>query len=426
MQVLFILAILTTQIYCRETRALLVVNRHGARYSYSNKDPVNVRTELTRNGMRMSYLLGKWLRSRYGDFFSDKFHYSENMLIASSANRCRLSAQSIMLGIYDFGTLGDKLTVDKKFLQPQWEGKIPETTLETALPAGFTPIPIHSVTQNENFAYQSLADVPCPKLRKQLYSEDSKLDEKTLNAYNAFAKTLISDKFDFRLYLMKEKIENAYDLMGIVDYLTSMSFRGENNGFSEDTFKQIHRFEAATYYSFFFKNQLILKYSNTEFVRELVAQLELMKKAITADQAAKRFTLISGHDINIMGLLLAAEVAKTDCLNADGECTVNPPYSSAFTIEIYKENDKLMVETRLNDAPLAICQTPEKGHCTLDGFLEKLRSLMLAGEINELRDAFCREEKPHHVSRLPYLIAFNFLVAAVCGVFILKKRKYIA
>ena len=81
-----VLLILATGLACRDTKALLVVNRHGSRYSYSNADPPSLRTELTRNGLRMSYLLGRFLRQRYAAFFPARFNSNENVVVASSAN----------------------------------------------------------------------------------------------------------------------------------------------------------------------------------------------------------------------------------------------------------------------------------------------------------------------------------------------------
>lgn len=42
-----------------------------------------------------------------------------------------------MLGLYDFGTLDDKIEVNKEFLKPQWDGFDIEDKYDTALPEGF-------------------------------------------------------------------------------------------------------------------------------------------------------------------------------------------------------------------------------------------------------------------------------------------------
>lgn len=67
----------------------------------------------------MSYLLGTYFKDKYKNFFVDeKFNFNENYLISSSLERCLMTAQAFMIGMYDFGTLNDKITVDEKYVKP--------------------------------------------------------------------------------------------------------------------------------------------------------------------------------------------------------------------------------------------------------------------------------------------------------------------
>ena len=67
-----------------------------------------------------------------------------NQLISSGHTRTIMSNQSLMQGIYDFGSF--KQNVDpayKELTYPEWKGfKPPKKLPKTPLPKGFTPIPI--------------------------------------------------------------------------------------------------------------------------------------------------------------------------------------------------------------------------------------------------------------------------------------------
>ena len=42
-----------------------------------------------------------------------------------------------MVGMYDFGSLNDKLDIDEKYKKPEWDNFNIEDEYETALPHGF-------------------------------------------------------------------------------------------------------------------------------------------------------------------------------------------------------------------------------------------------------------------------------------------------
>ena len=77
--------------YTKETIHLTVLTRHGARYSETHTDP-SLNSQLTNNGQRQLYLLGKYIRKTYEDFFPKKYTYSENRVLASGTDRTIVSA----------------------------------------------------------------------------------------------------------------------------------------------------------------------------------------------------------------------------------------------------------------------------------------------------------------------------------------------
>lgn len=89
-KMLFILLTIT-QYYSRETIHLTVLTRHGARYPETHTDP-SLKSQLTNNGQRQLYLLGKYIRKTYENFFPKKYTYSDNRVLASGTDRTIVSA----------------------------------------------------------------------------------------------------------------------------------------------------------------------------------------------------------------------------------------------------------------------------------------------------------------------------------------------
>lgn len=407
----------------RETKFLLVLNRHGARTSYAPIDDSFEPGELTPNGHRMSYILGQSLKNRFKDFFPEKFNANNNLVLSSESRRCRLSAQAIITGIYDFGTLNEEMTVDFNFQKPNWNGDIVKPDFNTALREGLYPIPIHSFSQEENYVFQSYS-FACPKIMESNINEDPRENKAILDSLNEFLLVLKSKGFNYFEITKKEQIDNVREFMDVVDYIISKKYRGVDFGLSEEIFENVVRLEIATYYYVFFRNQQTTQFMFTELGREIVKYLEKAQKEIVIPNSEKKFVLMSGHDLNILTILISAKLVENEChKKAPAPCTLNPEFSSAITFEVYEEDGKNFIETKLNEKKIKICKNVERNEdCSLEVFISEFKGMMLSGEVEELRDEFCRLETKSQNKLLGFMILFN-VSAAVVFWFIIKKQK---
>lgn len=104
--------------------------------------------------MRQLYMIGKYLRWRYRNLFSERYHPFEIYVRATYEERAMTSAQSVLLGIYDLDS-GPELpgNMDQRFLEyvtrpPSVPDNYPYIADRLALPGGYQPIPIHSMSKS--------------------------------------------------------------------------------------------------------------------------------------------------------------------------------------------------------------------------------------------------------------------------------------
>ena len=422
MQKLLLICFITTMMQCREIKMLAVLTRHGARNSYSILENPGTHGEITQNGIRMSYLLGKYLRQSYSNFFPSKFNYNDNSILASSTSRTQLSAQATMLGVYDFGSLSEEIKVDQKYFLPEWNGFEYKEQFKTALPEGNQPVPVHSFLEYENYVFRTFAPELCPKLYQKLKTENKKDVEPLLVSINALLPSLVTKEFDYHSVINVDKIETVQDFLRLPDYYMSQRFKGNKLGLNKETYVKLERLEIAAINYLYFRFPEENKYSFTEHARILLKEMEETEKRLKNGETVNRFLLMAGHDLNIIMYLLAAKLMEDNCLVDGGECTLNPPYSSALIFEVVEENKEYFVETSINGKAIKFCESERYQRCTLKEFNEKLGSLMFKGDEQELRHRYC-VNRPFSKNRLLIsFISFN-VVGMITIMFFIKKTK---
>lgn len=98
---------------------------------------------LTTKGMRELYKVGKWIRKTYGEIVGFKYDSSHILISSSYADRCIMSAQSLLAALY------------------------PPTPEEVFIPGlAWRPIPVHPIPRNMDKIITVKAS--CPKLEKEL------------------------------------------------------------------------------------------------------------------------------------------------------------------------------------------------------------------------------------------------------------------
>lgn len=83
--------------------------RHGDRssitpYIFDGYDPYNVWPDglgqLTQEGIEQLFLLGKWLRNKYGSFIDQEYNVSTFHMRSSDVDRSLMSAEAMMAGFF--------------------------------------------------------------------------------------------------------------------------------------------------------------------------------------------------------------------------------------------------------------------------------------------------------------------------------------
>jgi hypothetical protein len=106
---------------------------------------------LTGNGMRMQYVLGRSVHEKYKDsIFKDAPKSSDYEVTSSQYERTMMSAYSHMMGIYPLGK-GENLSNDVPITySPPFASQQPQPSYQTALEGGYRPIPVNVVPKPED------------------------------------------------------------------------------------------------------------------------------------------------------------------------------------------------------------------------------------------------------------------------------------
>ncbi|KAK0072482.1 hypothetical protein PV326_014426, partial [Microctonus aethiopoides] len=152
-------------------RQVAIIFRHGDRTpteTYANDPYLNYPWEdgwgsLTKKGMLELYNLGTWLRREYNSLIGRKFKSSEVQIKSSYADRCIMSAQTLLAGLFP----------------PSEEDLFIDNIL-------WRPVPVHSIPRD----LDKLITVKfhCPKLDyalKEAYINESMRSDKQLASYYA-------------------------------------------------------------------------------------------------------------------------------------------------------------------------------------------------------------------------------------------------
>ena len=401
---------------------LVGINRHGARYAFTHLEDKEQHGMLTNNGIRMAYFLGKYLRQKYPTFFGKKFKMDDNYILASSVPRCQQTAQAIMMGIYDFGSLKDDLSTATHFQIPEWDGLDISTDFKSPLPEGYHPIPVHSHPKQENFGFQSYHQTICPKLYSKLSEE---IPEDVAPMYAGMEKLLPRMKnnvFDYRTLFRKERADSLREWEFYTDYYYSQRYMGNDLGLNEATFLEMERLDAYILNYNYFRFADDNKYLITELGREFLPKLKQLKVDLQTNQNITRFLLLSGHDMNVYAMLVAANAIKLDCLRKEGECTLNPRFASIITLEVYEEQDQFYVESQFNGKQLDFCSKKGETDCTLNQFIEHFEGLTFQGDIQKYRDKYCLHTEKPKWSLMYFFVGFNVFVLSILLILIYTKR----
>lgn len=423
----------------KKTISLFILSRHGHRYSLAKGEKEKLKGQLSTIGLRTNYLLGKYIRKKYSNFFPENFKSSKNEIITSGLNRNKMSGSSFFLGLYDLGSFSKKIKVEKQFFSPEFKNFVFDNNFETALPKGFQPVPIFSFLKKDNFWFEGWNDDLCPRLRKSYEIGNSEQKRIVVKKMEDLIPILENEKINIEDIIGKKKIYNVDDVNMIYDFIFSESYLGKIN-LDANLLEKINILGTLANISSIFNNRDVMKYEFTLFIRKI---LENLQKGIDGDKTNQddfvNFTYLNGHDTNLLTFLALMDYTSFDCLlnkyenseisnNFDfGElkyknCLSNPKYSSAFVFELFKENNKYYVNLSLNGKNINLCNVE---NCTFEDFSLKMNEFALEGDFEDLKYTYCLDDyrllKNHGVTI--FFLFVNLILIGIVGYVIYKKNK---
>ena len=89
-------------------------------------------------------------------------------------------------------------------------------------------------------------------------------------------------------------------------------------------------------------------------------------------------------------------------------------------MELYKESDKYFVALQYNGKSLNICGEKD---CEYQQFIDKLKSIIIDKEKEDLLNTYCLEQKQSKSSVMAFMLLINLIIIGVLSYLIYKQQK---
>ncbi|XP_025265921.1 lysosomal acid phosphatase [Camponotus floridanus] len=288
---------------------------------------------LTKRGMLQLYNVGQWIRQEYGVIIGNKFESATTLMRSSYADRCIMSAQVLLAGLF-----------------------IPSPE-DMFLPGlAWTPVPVHSIPRNLDKLITIKA--PCPRLEealKQAYLNEAirsgaKMAEyyKELTEHTGQNMSTITD-VEF-LYNTLE-IEEQHGLQ-----LPQWTQKFYNNEMREIAARSLAIFTNST-----IQRRLL----GGPLLKEILSHMEETR----TDSKPKRSYFYSAHDITIVNVLRTMGFTNE---------LFKPDYGATLIFELHLANNSIDQEVKalyLNNTETKIAHPLEIPNCATPCLLQNLKQV---------------------------------------------------
>jgi len=362
-----------------EPDMVIEIFRHGARgplnetYNPKPNEWGNDIGQLTPVGMRMHYLLGGSLKSKYPNLLAN---YDPNQVYVRSTdvNRTIMSAYSHMYGIYQQSgpVLADNISQADSV--PPYQSDFIQQTIakldtKNALPNAFQAVPVHVLLGAEDHTLRPWD--ACPNAKK--WHKDNEADAEASEVLTKDMAALVKTLTDFGL-----EIKTWWDLYWAGD-------NGITNAFQEIALPANIDPKTQGYkdLKFAFEWYTTKIYEGTPDQRSFYALNILNALQDYFNQKADgktdlKFILLSAHDVTLLNLLSAFGIVTKECLleNYRAEKAGNirphedceyPQYASNIIFEFYKSPEPAVI-FRYNGKAISLCGDKASGRCNLPAF----------------------------------------------------------
>lgn len=288
--------------------------------------------QLSNRGKLEEYNLGLQLAERYKDFLPQKYHLEDVLVQSSYADRCIMSAQLVLAGLF-----------------PPIKDQIWNTNLM------WQPIPVHSIPR---FIDNKIA------LKKKCSKYDDLLKE-ALNSERI--QKLIVNNTQLFDYITKNTGYNVHDI-GTLETLYNTLEIEKLNGlqlpdWTKSVFPDKMKDIAATSLAIFTETLKMKKIHGGMLLKEILEHMN-DKVNLTLDPNRSLF-MYSGHDLTVVSLL---RVLGFDEL-------VKPEFGASVIIELHEVSDKYIVKFLYKANPLAEVNELVLEECGNPCYLEKFTNV---------------------------------------------------
>ncbi|KAK2584977.1 hypothetical protein KPH14_008508 [Odynerus spinipes] len=224
---------------------------------------------LTTKGMRQLYSVGKWIRKTYGSIVGFKYDSATTLIRSSYADRCIMSAQSLLAGLY------------------------PPTPEEIFIPGlAWRPIPVHPIPRDMDKTI--VVKAPCPRLDKALqeaYFNESMRSDKKLATY--YKELSMHTKQPIKTITDVEFLYNTLE----IEEQSGLELPQWTKKYYNETMREI----AARSLAIFTSNTLQRRLRGGPLLKEILNRMQ----DTTIKKDWKKAYFYSAHDITLVNVLRA-------------------------------------------------------------------------------------------------------------------------
>lgn len=295
---------------------------------------------LTKKGMMQMFKLGEFLRTRYNGYLSELYYPKEFLMKSSANDRCLMSAQAVLAGLYP-----------PKGMQV-WNPDLK-----------WQPVPVHSTPRHLDQLI--VMKKPCPRNEQELRK-----------AYRSSVITELNrDNEDLYDYLTTHAGQNVTNVTAVEFLYNTLEIEASHGltlpEWTQTVYPEKMRHLAAISLTVFTHNDILKRLTGGPLVGEIAQNME--NKRSGSLKPDRKMVLYSAHDITIVNVWRA--LGFTDL--------IKPDYGASLVFELHKTRSgtsyevKLLYLSNTTTPHLVILNMPNCGQpCYLDTFLRLLRPMV--------------------------------------------------
>lgn len=301
---------------------------------------------LTPNGMRMHYMLGRQIRDvLYPTLFQTPYNQSSIEVYSTSVNRTMMSVYSQLQGLFPVGTGSDITGEGPDILPPNLNFSVPTPETNKAIPPGMMSFPIHTLPKDEDDLFIRNFSSICPAASllndKAMAKGHEDLDLKIQDLKADLKKRLQDAGFK-----VDKLFPDSYEWLRQIAHFadTLIAYKNYHSKYPKGIDAELYRVidtAGALWYQVKYDN-IYSKILTTPLTKKILGTFD---DKIAGKRPALKFLGLSAHDSTQWPFFTLMKFSVAECLirtiknkgiKPDGEkwCYGLPPYASNMIFEL--------------------------------------------------------------------------------------------